>query len=278
MDEIPNVPDNPQIDKGGNLWKTLLFTFLGTTMSILLTFGTSQLVAQHRRAQERHLTALMVMGNIEKFASTMENFSEKMAVRDTFAAYLLSIPMDSLDNPKSENLLNKFLTLNYPLLKHDKSVEKVFSNSIDTWKNTGNFQFIEGVGQMFSQMDYWEELHNGLLDEIQQEITEINKNPDAHPGRTSTAKLMRDPNFRRILGRFHNLAIQERYVADHMRYINRYLMKLMDISEEEVMAFAHKDEDNTEAIVGEPKKRLSEFVTPELDIDSLPALEDWMGE
>ncbi len=276
MDELPTMPEGPQIDKRGNLWKTLLLTFLGTTMSILLTFGTSQLVSQHRRVQERKLTALMVMGNVEKFASTMENYSEKMFMRDTFATYLLSIPVDSLDGPRCELLLDKFLSLHFPLLKHDKSVEKVFSNSIDTWKNTGNFQFIEGVGQLFSQMDYWEEMHNGFFEEMQQEIVEIKKHPEAYQGKTSTAKLLNDPSFRRILGRFHNLAIQERYVADHMRYINRYHMKLMGISEEEVMAFAHKDEENAEAIVGEPKKQMKDFVTPELNIDSLPALEEWL--
>lgn len=278
MDEIPNVPDGSQIDKGGNLWKTLLLTFLGTTMSILLTFGTSQLVSQHRRAQERHLTALMVMGNIEKFASSMEIFSEKMSVRDTFATYLLSIPMDSLDDPKCELLLDKFQNLGVLLLKHDKSVEKVFSNSIETWKNTGNFQFIDGVGKLFSQMDYFEEIHNGLFDEMQEEIAAVKKNPDAYPGKTNTAKLLNDQSFRRVLGRFHNLTIQEHYWAYHIRYLNRYHMKLMDISEEEVLAFAHRDDDNVEAIVGEPKKRMKDFVTPQLDIDSLPALEDWINK
>ena len=207
MEEIPTIPDSPQIDKRGNLWKTLLLTFLGTTMSILLTFGTSQLVAQHRRAQERHLTALMVMGNIEKFASYMENFSAKVFVRDTFATYLLSIPMDSLDDPQCELLLDKFLDLGVPLFKRDKSVEKVFSTSIETWKNTGNFQFIEGVGKLFAQMDYWEEMHNGLFDEMQQEIAAVKKHPDAYPGKTRTAKLLNDQSFRRILGRFHNIAI-----------------------------------------------------------------------
>ena len=63
-----------------------------------------------------------------------------------------------------------------------------------------------------------------------------------------------------------------------MRYVNRYHMKLMGISEEEVMAFAHKDEENAEAIVGEPKKQMKDFVTPELNIDSLPALEDWIKD
>ena len=53
-------------------------------------------------------------------------------------------------------------------------------------------------------------------------------------------------------------------------------MKLMDVSEEEVIAFAHRDDDNVEAIVGEPKKKMKDFVTPELNVDSLPALEDWL--
>lgn len=276
MEGLIEVPDNPQVDKGGNLWKTLLLTILGTTMSILLTFGTSQLVAQHRRAQERHLTALMVMGNIEKFASTLENFSEKMFMRDTFATYLLSIPVDSFGLPKYGDILDDYISLSFPLLVHDNSVEKVFSNSIDTWKNMGNFQFIEGVGKVFSQMGYWEELHNGHREEIQESINTIKKNPEAYPGKTLDEKLLRDPNFRRILQRSHLIAIQERYGADHLRYINRYHMKLMDISEEEVMAFAHRDDDNVEAIVGEPKKKINEFVTPELNIDSLPALEEWL--
>lgn len=265
-------------NKKTNLWKNLLFTFLGTTLSILLTFGSGMLMEQNKQKEERHLTALMVMGNIEKFASTMENFSEKMFVRDTFATYLLSIPMDSLDDPQCEFLLDKFLDLGNPLIKHDRSVEKVFSNSIETWKNMGNFQFIEGVGKLFSQMDYFEETHNGLFDEMQEEIAAVKKNPDAYPGKTKTAKLLYDPSFRRILGCFHNLAIQERYWAYHMRYLNRYQMKLMEVSEEEVMEFAHKDDENVEAIVGESKKHIKEFVTPDLNIDSLPAMEEWINK
>ncbi len=265
-------------NKKTNLWKNLLYTFLGTTLSILLTFGTSQWLALQKQKEERELTAMMVMGSIEKFASTMENFSEKMFVRDTFASYLLSIPMDSIDAPQCEPLLDRFLSLGIPLLKHDKSVEKIFSNSIDTWKNMGNFRFIEGVGMLFSQMDYWEEMHNGIFDEMQAEIAAVKKNPDAYPGKTNTAKLLYNPNFRRILGRFHNLAIQERYVAYHMRYLNRYQMKLIDIPEEEVLEFAHRDDDNAEAIVGEPKKQIKDFVTPELNIDSLPAVEEWINK
>jgi hypothetical protein len=261
-----------------NLWKSLLYTFIGTTLSILLTFGTGMLVEKNKRKEERHLTALMVMGTIEKFASNLETSSEKMYVRDTIATYLLGAPIDSLGLPKYGEILDNLLAVNYTLLLHDQSVEKVFSNSIDTWKNMGNFQFIDGVGKIFSQMEYWESLNNGLREEIQESINTIKKNPDAYPGKTLDEKLLRDPNFRRILQRHHIIAIQERYAAYHLRYLNRYHMKLMAISEEEVMAFAHRDDDNAEAIVGEPKKKINEFVTPELNIDSLPDYETWFQQ
>ncbi|MCR4659704.1 MAG: hypothetical protein K5650_05360 [Bacteroidales bacterium] len=278
MENLIEVPDIPPTDDKNGFWKNLLYIVLGTTISILLTFGTSQWMAQQKQKEERHLTALMVMGNIEKFASSLENCSEKMYVRDTFATYLLGAPIDSLGLPKYGDILDDLLSVSYTLLVHDQSVEKVFSNSIDTWKNMGNFQFIEGVGKVFSQMEYWESLHNGLREEIQESINTIKKNPDAYPGKTLDEKLLRDPNFRRILQRHHIIAIQERYAADHLRYINRYHMKLMDISEEEVMEFAHRDEDNVEAVVGEPKKKINEFVTPELNIDSLPDYQTWFKQ
>lgn len=90
----------------GKLWKNLLYTLLGTTISILLTFGTTALIQQHRKAQERKLTALSVMGNIEKFASNLEDISQTMATRDTIAIYLLTLPVDSLDSPECEAIHN----------------------------------------------------------------------------------------------------------------------------------------------------------------------------
>ena len=89
MEEFLNIPDNPKVDKGGNLWKTLLLTFLGTTMSILLTFGSSQLVAQHRQSKDRKMTVLMVMGSVEKFAQKLDQRARQMENYDTMATYLL---------------------------------------------------------------------------------------------------------------------------------------------------------------------------------------------
>ena len=45
--------------------KDLLIAFAATTLSIILTFGTTIIVNRVRQKQERKLTALMVMSSIE---------------------------------------------------------------------------------------------------------------------------------------------------------------------------------------------------------------------
>ena len=131
-------------NKKDNLWKNLLFTFLGTTLSILLTFGTSQWLSQQKQKEERQLTALMVMGSIEKFAQNLEKNADELAWHDTLATYLLNIPIDSLDSPQYDSI-GKYISqlLAFNTLSHDRSAESIFSNSIETWKNLGNFSFIE---------------------------------------------------------------------------------------------------------------------------------------
>ena len=65
---IINPPDVDMTPKRGGFWKQLGMLILGTTVSLVLTFGTAQLIEKHQRSQDRRLTALMVMSNIESFA------------------------------------------------------------------------------------------------------------------------------------------------------------------------------------------------------------------
>ena len=64
-------------NKKPNLWMNLLFTFLGTTLSILLTFGSGMLVEKNKQKEERELTAMMVMGNkMSQVAQRIRYFSK----------------------------------------------------------------------------------------------------------------------------------------------------------------------------------------------------------
>lgn len=274
MEGLIEVPDNPQVDKGGKLWKTLLLTFLGTTMSILLTFGTSTLVQQHRRMQDRKMTVLMVMGSVEKFAQKLDERAENLERSDTMATYLLNIPVDSLESPGYQSNIK---LIGVPLgIAYDKTAEMVFINNTASWSSTKYFNFINWAGVCFYNMKEIEDKHNSYIAEFNAVLDDIWDHPELHPGTSMKAKFLRDKKYRELLEGIHNKAAYYRYLAAKMRDHNRVSMEMMDVSEEKLMKFV---EDN-EAVsrMKNTTRSLQQYITPPLDIDSLPALEDWMGE
>ena len=61
-------------EKKSPTWvKDLLVAFAATTLSIILTFGTTGVINRVKQKQERRLTALMVMSSIEQFARDLED-------------------------------------------------------------------------------------------------------------------------------------------------------------------------------------------------------------
>lgn len=141
---LNNVEPEPTKKDGKSFWKNLFRTVLSITISIVLTFGTSALIQRRHLAKDRKMTAMMVMGNIESFAQQLEKNADYMKWNDTLATYLLAIPQDSLDLVDPQLLLYGVNNVTaFQNLSHDKSAENIFSNSIDTWKNLGNFEFIK---------------------------------------------------------------------------------------------------------------------------------------
>ena len=273
MEELPNVPDTPPTPDGNNIWKNLLFTFLGTTLSIVLTFGTSQLVAQHRKAQERKMTALMVMGSVEKFAQKMDDVASELANRDTLATYQLSIPIDSLDSPKYEYLVNQKMK-SLPYINYDKTAETIFTNSIGTWRSKKDFVFINKAGISFSMMKTMEDIYANYREDFDSSWERIRENPDRYPGNSLGSKYLHDKEYRETLELIHRKVAYYRYLANKMREMNAINMSLMGVSEEEVLQFIKESEEVAE--VDNNSKMLKDFVTPALDADSLPDIQTWL--
>ncbi|MBP5342284.1 MAG: hypothetical protein J6Y52_08005 [Bacteroidales bacterium] len=274
MEDQPLPPDVQPVSSSGKFRKTLLYTFLGTTMSILLTFGTSQLVSQHRKVQERKLTALMVIGNIEKFAQRMDLFAAQMAWRDTMATYLLYIPLDSLDAPGYATIMAKGMP-SYVAFTYDKTVENVFSNSIETWKNLGNFAFINNVGNCFATMKTIEGKYNEQLTNYVNLVENIKHNPDDYPGETPLSRYLHCEEYRILLSRYREYTTMYLYFADKIRTLNAVNMQLVDISEEEIEQFVHEYDEI--ARPNGPIKKMKDFLPPAINHDSLPDFHAWIG-
>ena len=255
--------------KKSPIWlKDLLVAFAATTLSIILTFGTTGVINRVKQKQERKLTALMVMGSIEQFARDLELIEKDMAYRDSIAAWLLSIPVKDVaklgDEPFKEALQEVY---DLALINRDKTAETIFSSHIDTWKSMGNFKFIDNVGWCFSYMDYFEGAFNKRITEIQESNHDIGVHPENYPGSSIVEKYLRNEQVRNGLEAPHKLRRSLSYTVANLRMENRNNMRLIGISEKEVMDFT----ENLGAADEYEEEMISsfDFEKPAIDVDSV---------
>ena len=245
--------------------------FLATTLSIILTFGTTGLVERCQRAKDRKMSALMVMSNIEQFSRRFEEKAQEMARLDSVATWLLSLPQDSLDKiPVSEmtGIVNEVITLD--LIAHDKTAESIFSSSIETWKNMGYFQFIDNVGICFSKMNAEEDYWNEWIEQLEKTVYNVLDHPEDHPGKHIWTKLLNNNAFRTKIESYHVRKEYLEYKAADFRYMNAKNMELIGIDKEEVMAFTEKRSREVNTEMSQPTQ--ADFRNPLLKRDSLTTL------
>jgi hypothetical protein len=264
-------PEAKTVKGGKNFWGNLLRTVLGTTISILLTFGTNALIQRHRRVQDRKMTAMMVMSNIESFARTLETRSERMAPNDSIAAWLLCMSYEDLEMLPS-NELNRLIdrATDVATLNHDHTAENVFSNHIETWKNVNNVQFIDNVGSCFSALNGVEEQFNQWVMGVPDALHDVKINPDKYEGSTLPMKMMHSDRVRTAMKAIHNRRCWLRYAAASLRYFNLKNMTAIGISEQEVIEYTNALEEESED-TGTPPDANS-FYTSAYTLDSLTSL------
>ena len=274
MEEITKLPDAPKMERK-KFWKSLLGTILGITISIFLTFGTTALIQLRHMAKDRKITAMMVMGNIETFADNLEHCANRMGWNDTLATYLLSIPEDSLDLIDNNTLLPYINSVtSYYTLSHDKSAESIFSNSIDTWKNLGSFEFIENVGQCFADINSISDIYDEFFSTTDRIRERMMQNIDACPGNTLASKVLHDNEYRDHLMKIHSQADYYHYLSAFIRWKNTKNLELMGVTEEELKHFI--EERSRQQKDTQPVPDQGEFRTPPISRDSLPVFKDWI--
>ena len=137
----------------------------------------------------------------------------------------------------------------------------------------GNFQFVDNVGACFSQMNWIEEKMNESAVEYADHQARIFNNFSDYPGKTFTEKLLRDEQARKQLQMPNSFKAWLAYCSDNLRRMNRNNMKLIGISEEEVLAFTDARADV--AIEEGPEPDYSVFMKPHPDKDAIDANLDY---
>lgn len=137
-----------------NTWgKSFLTSVLGTTISIILTFGTSALVERKVKADVQRQTAMMVIHDIDVCADQMEEMAKDEEERNNAVQYILahldqiaSLPEDTLS--LAMDLLTDMDGL-YTIF--DNAKENIFKSSQDIWSNLDNMAFIDNMEQFYRE-------------------------------------------------------------------------------------------------------------------------------
>lgn len=266
------LPQSIELKKHAGFWKQIGMIIIGTTISLVLTIGASMALEHRERANDRRLSALMVMGTIEDFSNGIEEIVKQQQRCDSLCIWLLSVPVDELELMPKETLEElMYDAVSNSFVSFDKAAESIFSNNIETWKNLGNFQFISNVGNCFTLMHSIEEYWNDRVKEEEKTIDDISGNPGEHPGKYICTKWLRNDNVRQAMAMKHNWNCWLQFQAEHMRYTNKQNMSVIGITEKELKEFM--EEYHKEIVIDEQAPISDDFYTPFLERKDLKTLE-----
>ena len=148
--------------------KELLLSFLGTTFSIVLTFGTAQYFEAQKQKADARLLAMMAIHDMDNTVEQLRKWqSEEYENSDIIRSIIENIDTVDVMDYYTLSELHRYLIAtsksdeNYPL---DESSEKVFLSSQDSWKTINNASFIDAVQKFYVERHRIFKNLNGMLE------------------------------------------------------------------------------------------------------------------
>ena len=131
--------------------RELLLTFIGTTMSIVLTFGTAQYLEQKQLRADGRQTAMMVIHDMEDCAERFAQYAKHEEERFKAVQHVIE-QQNRINAISRDTLLEAYYYITQStrtdLYTYDDSNEKLFLSSQDVWKSINNATFMD-VAQGF---------------------------------------------------------------------------------------------------------------------------------
>lgn len=147
--------------------KSLLLSVMGTTISILLTFGSSRYFDHKKKLASGRQLAIMAIHDIDNTADVFDGYADEEYQVSLKAQYLMEhidtlerVGFDTLSAVFDYLLADNFVGQGYTL---DDASEKVFLSNQEAWKNIDNATFIDKVQTFYSDRhDFYNYLSSSL--------------------------------------------------------------------------------------------------------------------
>ena len=159
------VPDN--MKDVNTMTGQFVLSFLATTISIVLTFGSAHIIEQRKKNKEKREMVMMLMYDMQSTLKTMDEC-------DSCLNRFLYKQVEILDKPETFSERRMELAQFVPRMDYPLTLEKIFTSNIETISTIGNTVFVERVSMFYDiRSKYRNEIYNGFMTNVQGRITSI---------------------------------------------------------------------------------------------------------
>ena len=126
-------------------------TFLGTTISIILTFGTAHIVNKNQARADGRQTALRVIHDMDNTIKDFKTFAKLEEDNFKMAQKIMMYPGDLSEFSRDtlSSVLDFLVSSPFNRLSADDATEKTFLSDENAWKNIDNPNFIDAVQHFY---------------------------------------------------------------------------------------------------------------------------------
>ena len=123
-------------------------TLLATTVSIVLTFGTTAIVDRKKQRAEKREMVLMVMYDMRESLRECEESQERLRA-------FCDLQVDLVAHPEKFPGRSVELLALIPILTYTTTTENIFKSNIETISTIGNILFVETVSSFYNWRDMY---------------------------------------------------------------------------------------------------------------------------
>ena len=129
---------------GISSFKQLLLSFVATTISIALTFGTAAFLDNKKKESDKREMVMMILNDFDKSIAQLEAL-------DSSAVAAFEAQLSIIEHPETfENSKIELISLEADCKSEpSKTVESIFSSNIETINTLGNILFAEKVSGFY---------------------------------------------------------------------------------------------------------------------------------
>ena len=149
--------------KSSATMKQFFLSLIATTISIILTFGTSAIIENRQKEKAKREMVLMIIYDFDKTIEQVQH-ADSLLQQASKAQQEVALHPECFDSQRPYFLSAiSIITDN----RFAETTEKIFSSNIETFNTLGNVNFVHEVSAFYNSRRYYQE---NVLDEFEKEV------------------------------------------------------------------------------------------------------------